>query len=162
MIVFLSNADTEILALRTVIEGLPADVPPVRAANPSALGEPPSIDGATAVLVRLLGGRRAWEAPFDELRRRCIDADVPLLAFGGEAVADAELTWLSTAPAATVARAFEYLVHGGPANIESLLRFVAGVPCDPPQVGSSSRTALKKSATRSAACSSPCVSVRAV
>ena len=69
MIVFLSNADTEILALRTVIEGLPADVPPVRAANPSALGDAlPDLDGAAVVLVRLLGGRRAWEGGFDELR----------------------------------------------------------------------------------------------
>src|SRR5204863_7964949 len=48
-----------------------------------------------------------------------------LLAFGGEAAPDAELTALSTAPSATVAQAFEYLVHGGLANIENLLRFVS-------------------------------------
>src|SRR5207248_9370892 len=88
MILFFTNADTEILALRAVIEGLPRDFPAVRAANPSGRAEAPAVEGATAVLVRLLGGRRAWEAPFDELRRRCIDADVPLLAFGGEAVPD--------------------------------------------------------------------------
>ena len=106
MILVLTNADTEILALRSVVEALPPGFPAVRAARPD---EVPALDGATMVLVRLLGGRRAWEEPFDELRRRCLDAGIPLLAFGGEATPDAELTALSTAPAATVARAFEYL-----------------------------------------------------
>ncbi|MBW3650329.1 MAG: cobaltochelatase subunit CobN [Actinobacteria bacterium] len=125
MILFLTNADTEILALRTVLEGLPDGFPAVRAANPSALATAPALDGVEAVLVRLLGGRRAWEAGFDDLRRRCLGAGIPLLAFGGEAVHDAELTSLSTVPSATVAAAFEYLAHGGLANIEHLLRFVA-------------------------------------
>jgi len=126
VILVLTNADTEILALRSVVEGLPEGFPPVRAANPAVLGEQvPSLEGVEAVLVRLLGGRRAWDGPFDELRRRCRNAAVPLLAFGGEAAPDAELTALSTAPSATVAQAFEYLVHGGLANTENLLRFVA-------------------------------------
>ena len=71
MILVLTNADTEILALRSVVEGLPAGFPPVRAARPV---EVPNLDGVTMILVRLLGGRRAWEEQFDELRRRCIDA----------------------------------------------------------------------------------------
>lgn len=129
MILVLTNADTEILALRSVVEGLPAGFPPVRAARPV---EVPDLAGVTMVLVRLLGGRRAWEEQFDELRRRCVDAGVPLLAFGGESMADAELTALSTAAPATVARAFEYLAHGGLANTEQLLRFVAGYPHQPP------------------------------
>ncbi len=37
MILVLTNADTEILALRSVIEGLPDGFPPVRAANPAPL-----------------------------------------------------------------------------------------------------------------------------
>ncbi len=129
MILVLTNADTEILALRTVVEGLPAGFPPVRAARPATV---PGLDGVTLVLVRLLGGRRAWEAELDELRRRCLDAGIPLLAFGGESTPDAELTALSTAAPATVARAFEYLAHGGLANVEQLLRFVAGYPHQPP------------------------------
>ena len=132
MILFLTNADTEILAVRSVVEGLPAGFPAVRAGNPANLAEPPGLDGVTLVLVRLLGGRRAWEDQFDELRRRCMEAGVPLLAFGGESVPDAELTALSTASAATVARAFEYLAHGGLANVEQLLRYVAGFPHQPP------------------------------
>ncbi len=138
MILFLTNADTEILALRTLVEGLPDGFPAVRAANPAALGAAPSIDGADVVLVRLLGGRRGWE-PLDDLRASCARAGVPLLLFGGEAVADAELTDLSLAPAGTVAQAFEYLVHGGLHNLEHLLRFVAdtllltGFGFDPPE-----------------------------
>ncbi|MDQ6617587.1 MAG: cobaltochelatase subunit CobN [Actinomycetota bacterium] len=124
MILVLTNADTEILALRSVLEGLPDGFPPVRAANPNAQVVP-EVAGAQVVLVRLLGGRRAWQEPFDQLRRRCLDEGIPLLAFGGEAAPDAELTALSTVPSATLAQAFEYLVHGGLANTEHLLRFVA-------------------------------------
>ncbi|MGH8979530.1 MAG: cobaltochelatase subunit CobN, partial [Acidimicrobiales bacterium] len=139
MILFLSNADTELLALRTVLEDLPDGFFEVRAANPCRLGAPP-IDGARAVIVRLLGGRRAWEDGFDALVARCRAAGVPLLAFGGEAVPDAELTAASTVPSATVVQAAAYLVQGGPANLGQLLRFVADTVCmegfgfDPPTV----------------------------
>ncbi len=125
MILFLTNADTEILALRTVLEGLPAGFPAVRAANPSTQLRTPELDGVDVVLVRLLGGRGGWEEGFDDLRNRCLGERIPLLAFGGEASPDAELTSLSTAPSATVATAFEYLAHGGLRNMEHLLRFVA-------------------------------------
>ena len=125
MILVLTTADTEILALRSVIEGLPAGFPAVRAANPTSLPGPPDLDDVGVVLVRLLGGRRSWERPFDDLRRRCMDAGIPLLAFGGEIVPDAELSALSSVSSAVVAAAFQYLVHGGLANTEQLLRFVA-------------------------------------
>jgi cobaltochelatase CobN len=139
MMLVLTNADTEILALRTVIDGLPHGFPAIRAANPSNLDAAPDLSGVELVLVRLLGGRRAWEAPFDGLRRRCVAAGVPLLAFGGEAAPDAELASLSTVPSALVTQAFEYLAHGGLANTEHLLRFLAdtvlmtGFGFDPPE-----------------------------
>jgi cobaltochelatase CobN len=123
VILFLTTADTEILALRSVVEGLPEGFPAVRAANPVAATVPP-LDGACCVLVRLLGGRRAWQDGFDQLRADCQARGVPLLAFGGEAAPDAELTALSTVPSAMVAQAFEYLVHGGLDNLAQLLRFV--------------------------------------
>jgi len=138
LILVLTNADTEILALRSVLEGLPDGFPAVRAANPTALDTVPDLDGVDAVLVRLLGGRRAWEAQFDALATRCRETGIFLLAFGGEAQPDAELTAASTVPSATLAQAFEYLMHGGLANIEHLLRFVAdtvlmgGFGFDPP------------------------------
>src|SRR5579863_7585876 len=107
MILLLTNADTELLATRSVLHRLPVDFPAVRAANPARLDRVPALDGAVVVVVRLLGGRRAWEAPFDELRRRCMAEGTALVAIGGEATFDAELASLSTVPAGIVAQAHE-------------------------------------------------------
>jgi cobaltochelatase CobN len=125
VILFLSTADTEILALRAAIEMLPEGFPPVRAGSPSAMEAAPVLDGVDAVVVRLLGGRRAWEEPFDGLAAACATRRVPLLAFGGEAALDPELTAASTVPAGVIGVAFPYLLHGGPANTANLLRFVS-------------------------------------
>jgi cobaltochelatase CobN len=126
VILFLTTADTEVLALRAAIESLPAGFPAVRAATVAAWPDaPPPLHGVDAVIVRLLGGRRAWEAPFDEMARACAAGGIPLLAFGGEAALDAELTACSTVPAATVSAAFDYLVRGGVTNMAHCLRFVA-------------------------------------
>jgi len=125
LILFLTNADTELLALRIAAESMPEDFPKVRAANPDRLSHAPTLDGVSVVVVRLLGGRQAWAEPFDDLQVRCAEAGVPFLAFGGEAVPDAELTAASTVPAGILTEAFAYLVHGGVGNIGQLLRFVA-------------------------------------
>src|SRR3712207_2608269 len=128
-LLFITTADTEILAAAKAIDLLPEDFPRVRCANPARLDDPGAyfdeVQGARAVIVRLLGGRRAWPEGFEELRRRCEEAGVLLMAFGGEAEPDAELTALSTAPSGTVAEAFEYLRWGGVANTANLLRFGA-------------------------------------
>ncbi len=121
----LTNADTDLLALRSVVEGLPAGFPRVQAANPHHLDAPPDLDGVECVMVRLLGGRRAWPEPLEALRADAARRGIPLLALGGEAVPDAELAGLSTVPSATVAQAFAYWVAGGLHNVEHLLRFVA-------------------------------------
>src|SRR6267378_2015444 len=108
MILFLTNADTEILALRSIVEGLPDGFPDVRAANPNTANPntanrntanpnaanrntanpntaaTPDLDGVDVILIRLLGGRRAWQEAFDRLRQQAIDRRIPLLAFGGE------------------------------------------------------------------------------
>ena len=125
MILFLSNADTELLALGSIVHRLPDGFPAVRAANPGRLDAAPDLDGVTAVVVRLLGGRTAWEPAFDELRTACVAAEIPLVALGGEAEPDVELTRLSTVPAGTAREAHRYLAAGGPPNVEHLLRFVA-------------------------------------
>jgi cobaltochelatase CobN len=128
VIVVIANNDLDLLALRAGVEGLPEGFPPVRAYGGVGLGPDtpvPDLDGMRAVLVRLLKGRAAWEAPFDELRRRCLATGTALLAFGGEATVDAELTSLSTVPPGIVTEAFGYLSRGGPANLAHLLRFVA-------------------------------------
>jgi len=125
VILFGSNADTELLALRSIIDDLPAELD-VRAFNPDTLGsDPPPLTGVRIVVVRLLGGRRAWELGFDALRSRCLAAGIALVAVGGEAETDGELTALSTAPAGVVHEAHRYLAAGGQTNIGQLLRFLA-------------------------------------
>ena len=75
MIVFVTTADTEILALSRAARDLPPEFPPLKAVNPVRL--PPDLTpealaaGASLVLVRLLGGRRAWEQGFDGLASYC-------------------------------------------------------------------------------------------
>ena len=125
MILVLTNAPSEILALRSVLDGLPDGFPEVRAANPGELDRLPEVESLALVVVRLLGGAQAWAGHFERLRQSCITSGVPLLAFGGEAAPDAEMTASSTVPSATVAQAFEYLVHGGLENTENFLRFVS-------------------------------------
>jgi cobaltochelatase CobN len=129
-LLLLTTADTEILAAARASEHLPEGFPKLRCTNPAALDDPTAffereLPGARIVLVRLLGGRRAWPEGLEELRRRCVQLGVPLLAFGGEAEPDAELVALSTVPSRTVLEAFEYLRHGGVRNTQNLLRFVA-------------------------------------
>src|SRR5215210_8490454 len=129
-LLLLTTADTEILAASRASERLPDGFPEVRCANPVTLEDSASfldeeLPGARIVLVRLLGGRRAWLEGLEELRRRCARLRIPLLAFGGEAEPDAELAALSTVPSGAVLEAFEYLRHGGVGNTENLLRFVA-------------------------------------
>ncbi|MBI4933451.1 MAG: cobaltochelatase subunit CobN [Actinobacteria bacterium] len=125
MIWYITNVDTEILALRVAADALPDGFPRVRAAQPWTFDLDRDLPGATCVLVRLLRGRRAWEDGFDRLQATCLERGIPLLAFAGEAVPDAELTALSTVPAAILTDAFAYLLNGGPENFQHLLRFVA-------------------------------------
>ena len=129
MIVFVTTADTEILALSRVARDLPEGFPALKAVNPtrlpSDLGPAELVSGAMMVLVRLLGGRRAWEEGFDALVRYCRQQGIPVLAWSGEQHVDAELTAASTAPAALVAEAFEYLRHGGVENVKQLLLFLS-------------------------------------
>ena len=86
---------------------------------------PRSPAARSVVVVRLLGGRRAWPEGVSELRSRCEQQGTALILLGGEAEPDAELAELSLAPAGAVAQAFEYLRHGGVDNTRELLRFLA-------------------------------------
>lgn len=129
MLRFITTADTEILATASAVELLPDDFPAVRCVNPTGVDAAVLIDdfldGARVVLCRILGGRRGWPGGFDLLRERCVERGIALLALGGEATPDAEMTGLSLAPAGAVAQAGEYLRHGDVENVEQLLRFLA-------------------------------------
>ncbi|MCY3563239.1 MAG: hypothetical protein OXH26_04895 [bacterium] len=118
MILFLSNADTELLAVRSIIDELPEGFGEVRWAHPERLEGFPDIRGTGAVVVRLLGGARAWEKQLRQLVDICRDRAVAVVALGGEAEPDAELAEMSTAPTGVVAEAHRYLAAGGPSNIQ--------------------------------------------
>ena len=86
-ILFVANNDLDLLALRAAVGQLPEGFPAVRALGGVGLDEAtpaPSLDGVRAVLVRLLKGASAWEAPLRDLRADCRARGVPLLCFGGE------------------------------------------------------------------------------
>jgi cobaltochelatase CobN len=116
-LVLISTADTDLLAAR-------ASGADWRVANPARL-EPDAvaalIDGAGAVVVRLLGGRRTWPQGLDAV----LASGLPVIALGGETTPDADLTALSTVPAGVAHDALRYLVEGGPDNLRELHRFVS-------------------------------------
>jgi cobaltochelatase CobN len=138
VILLLTNADTELLAVRTGLHRLPEGFPPVRAANPARLADAPEVDGVEVVVIRLLGGRSSWERPFDQLRERCAAAGVPLVALGGEATPDPEMAGCSTVPTGISSEAHRYFAEGGPDNLAQAMRFVCdtvlltGFGFDPP------------------------------
>nr|WSX73901.1 cobaltochelatase subunit CobN [Streptomyces sp. NBC_00899]WSX80034.1 cobaltochelatase subunit CobN [Streptomyces sp. NBC_00899] len=123
-VLLLSTADTDLLAARAAMAAHPGGAA-YRIANPSRVdpeGELPGLlEGADLAVVRLLGGRRAWEEGLAVIAA----SGVPSVLLGGENVPDAELMALSTVPAGVVAEALRYLVEGGPANLAELARFLS-------------------------------------
>ncbi|WP_380790420.1 cobaltochelatase subunit CobN [Streptomyces albidoflavus] len=118
MILLLSTSDTDLLSARSA--GGPV---PYRFANPSRLpldDLPELLDGADLVVVRLLGGVRAWQEGIDAL----LAQDRPVVVLTGEQAPDAQLMEASTVPIGVAAEAHAYLAHGGPANLEQLARFL--------------------------------------
>ncbi len=117
MLLLLSTSDTDLLSAR-------ASGQAYRLANPArtAVADLPALtDGADLVVVRILGGRRAWEEGLDAL----LASDVPVVVLGGEQAPDADLMKLSTVPAGVAAEAHAYLAHGGPANLAALHHFLS-------------------------------------
>ncbi|MCQ8188530.1 cobaltochelatase subunit CobN [Streptomyces rugosispiralis] len=119
MILLLSTSDTDLLSAR-------AATGPVsyRLANPARLALedlPGLLDGAELVVVRLLGGIRAWQEGLDTL----LAGDLPVVVLSGEQAPDAQLMEASTVPVGIAAEAHAYLAHGGPANLDQLARFLS-------------------------------------
>jgi cobaltochelatase CobN len=130
-ILLVSSADTELLAAAASGAGY-------LTANPArtATGDVPGLTArADLVVLRLLGGQKAWPDGVAALQA----AGKPLVALGGEAAPDAELMALSTVPAGVVAEALGYLREGGPENLRELARFLSdtlfltGEPFVPPR-----------------------------
>ncbi|MFJ6759871.1 cobaltochelatase subunit CobN [Streptomyces sp. NPDC091273] len=124
MILLLSTSDTDLLSARAANT---ADGPvPYRFANPSRLpldDLPGLLDGVDLVVVRLLGGLRAWQDGLDLLLAP--GQTRPVVVLTGEQAPDAQLMEASTVPIGIAAEAHGYLAHGGPANLDQLARFLS-------------------------------------
>ncbi|MEU5085523.1 cobaltochelatase subunit CobN [Streptomyces sp. NPDC021356] len=117
-ILLLSTSDTDLLSARAA--GGPV---PYRFANPArlALDDLPALMAdADLVVVRLLGGVRAWQEGLDLL----LADGRPVVVLTGEQAPDAQLMAASNVPVGIAAEAHAYLAHGGPANLEHLARFL--------------------------------------
>jgi cobaltochelatase CobN len=117
VILLLSTSDTDLLSAR-------ASGADYRLGNPArteVTDLPGLLDGVDLVVVRLLGGRRAWAAGVDSL----LAGSRPVIVLGGEQAPDAELMQLSTVAGGVCAEAHAYLAHGGPANLAELFRFLS-------------------------------------
>ncbi|NEA66028.1 cobaltochelatase subunit CobN [Streptomyces sp. SID12488] len=118
-VLLLSTADTDLLAARA------ASGASYRIGNPTRVDVteelPALVEGADIAVVRLLGGKRAWEDGLAYLKT----SGVPTVLLGGETVPDAELMAESSVPAGVVAEALRYLVEGGPANLVEMARFLS-------------------------------------
>ncbi|WP_438490524.1 cobaltochelatase subunit CobN [Streptomyces sp. S186] len=121
MILLLSTSDTDLLSARAATGPVP-----YRLANPARLDLaelPGLLEGADLVVVRLLGGLRAWEDGLDVLL--AADQHRPVVVLTGEQAPDAQLMEASTVPVGIAAEAHAYLAHGGPANLSQLARFLS-------------------------------------
>ncbi|AMY19132.1 cobaltochelatase subunit CobN [Rhodococcus sp. NPDC003994] len=117
MILLLSTSDTDLLSAR-------ASGADFRWANPSRVlvdELPTLLDGVDLVVVRILGGRRMWEAGIDAV----LGSGLPVVMLGGEQAPDAELMELSTVPAGVAAQAHQYLAEGGAENLRQLAFFLS-------------------------------------
>ncbi|MEU4294500.1 cobaltochelatase subunit CobN [Kribbella sp. NPDC026596] len=115
-LLLLSTADTDLLAAAEAGAGWAV-------ANPARLeldDLTPLLDAAEVVVVRLLGGRRAWEEGLDAV----VASGKPVVVVSGEAAPDAELMSLSTVPAGAVTEALAYLREGGSENLRNLAGFL--------------------------------------
>ncbi|WP_431917439.1 cobaltochelatase subunit CobN [Nonomuraea jabiensis] len=116
-VLLLSTSDTDLLSAR-------ASGAAYRLGNPARLAAgdlPALLEGADVVVVRLLGGRRAWEEGLDAL----LGGPLPVVVLGGEQAPDAELMELSTVSGGVCAEAHAYLAHGGPPNLAELHAFLS-------------------------------------
>ncbi len=113
----LSTSDTDLITAR-------ASGADYRWANPSRLidGELTELlDAADLVVVRILGGYRAWQDGIDAV----VASGRPTIVVTGEQAPDADLMERSTVPAGIAVQTHIYLAQGGVENLRQLHAFVS-------------------------------------
>ena len=133
-ILFITTADTDILTADRALAALPGGFPQVNAVNPSSLPRDDSqpnaeilglASDAGAVVLRLLGGKRAMPDTFDALVRHCRGEGIPIIACPGHQEWDEDLVTACTVPAVEVETVFSYLMQGGVRNFQNLFLFLS-------------------------------------
>jgi|GEM_PF-3056 len=130
---WLTQSDTEALALAKVAARLDPDFPPLRVHNISHLQSDTDVDAflaahlpeAEAVVLRLLGGRSSFRHGFDRVVEHANRADTWLVCLPGTDTLDPELTAYSNAGVPVTRETQAYLQLGGLKNYEHALRFLA-------------------------------------
>jgi cobaltochelatase CobN len=119
-VLLLSTSDTDLITAR-------ASGAPYRWANPSRLlqsdlaGELAGLlDGVDIVIIRILGGYRAWQDGIDIVAA----SGVPTVVVSGEQAPDADLMERSTVPAGIAVQTHIYLAQGGTENLANLHSFL--------------------------------------
>lgn len=121
MFLLLSTSDTDLLSAKAASS---AEHVSYRFANPTLLSNEllaSHLEESELIIVRLLGGKRAWEEGLE----RVLATGKPVIVVSGELAVDAELTDISTVPAGVVTTAHTYLAEGGAKNLEHLYRFLS-------------------------------------
>ena len=127
---YFTNADTELLAFRSIWERLPDGFPTlvVRSLDRIDPLEVGLLDGVEAVVIRSLGGIKG-SSVVTTLVELAGSRSIPVMCFPGENSLDLDLMELSSVAGGTWTSAFRYLVEGGLENLENFLRFVADTVC---------------------------------
>ncbi len=113
----LSTSDTDLITARASGAGY-------RWANPARLvdGELVELlDGTDVVVIRILGGYRAWQDGIDTV----VASGLPTVVVSGEQAPDADLMERSTVPAGIAMQTHIYLAQGGIDNLRQLHAFLA-------------------------------------
>ncbi|AKE41197.1 cobaltochelatase [Corynebacterium kutscheri] len=121
MITLLSTSDTDLLTAKVAAEN---ETVAYQFANPNFVDSrrlEELVKTTDIFVVRLLGGKRAWEEGIAAL----LKSQKPVVFVSGELAVDAELTDISTVPAGVVTTAHTYLAEGGTENLINLHHFLS-------------------------------------
>src|SRR6202165_5343741 len=115
-VLLLSTSDSDLITARASGAGY-------RWAKPSRLLTDElaeQLSGVDIIIVRILGGYRAWQDGIDTVTA----SGVPTVVVSGEQAPDAELMSHSTVPAGVAVQAHVYLAQGGVDNLRQLHAFL--------------------------------------
>ncbi|NMO00010.1 cobaltochelatase subunit CobN [Gordonia sp. TBRC 11910] len=121
-ILLLSTSDTDLITAAAATDR--RDHARFAGANPSRLlidDIPDLAADADLIVVRILGGRRAWEEGLDAV----LAVGKPVVVLSGETSPDPDLMALSTVAAGVVAQAHNYFAAGGVDNFANAYNFLS-------------------------------------